>query len=101
MATTPAEIADLKRLAAGIIRAQGNRFIKDLLRGKDIRIGATKDEFEANLNEAIETGRLTLDDVRAWLAGVEGWGNQHVYLYNLSSSICKELTELKIRKRVT
>jgi hypothetical protein len=98
---TPTEIADLKRLAAGIIRAQGNRFVKDLLRGKDIRIGANKDEFEANLNEAIETSRLTLDDVRVWLAAVEGWGNQHVYLYSLSSAICKELTELKILKLVT
>jgi hypothetical protein len=97
---TPAEIADLKRLAAGIIRAQGNRFVKDLLRSKNIRIGANKDEFEANLTKAIESGDLKLDDVRTWLTSVEGWGNQHVYLYTLSSTVRKELTEPKIRKRV-
>ena len=98
---SPTEVADLKRLAAGIIRAQGNRFIKDLLRSKDIRIGANKDEFEANLSQAIETGELTLADVRVWLASVEGWGNQHVYLYGLSSSLRRELTEPRIRQRVT
>jgi hypothetical protein len=98
---TPAEIADLKHLAASIIRAQGNRFVKDLLRSKNIRIGTNKDEFEANLNQAIETSRLTLDDVRAWLTGVEGWGNQHVYLYGLPAVVRKELTEARIRQRVT
>src|SRR6267378_7505938 len=98
---TPAEIEDLKRLAAGIIRAQGNRFVKDLLRSKDIHIGANKDEFQANLTAAIESGELTLTDVRAWLASVEGWGDQHVYLYNISSTLRRELTEPKIRQRVS
>lgn len=98
---TAAEITDLKRLASGIIRAQGNRFIKDLLRSKRITIGTNKDEFENNLSRAIETGMLTLDDVRAWLTSVEGWGNQHVYIYGISSTLRKELTEPKIRQRVT
>jgi hypothetical protein len=41
---TPAQVANLKRLAAGIIRVQGNRFIKELLRDKGIRIGVNKDD---------------------------------------------------------
>src|ERR1700704_3158219 len=92
---TPGEIVDLKRLTAGIIRAQGNRFIKELLRDKDIRIGVTKDDFERNLNEAIENGNLRLDDVAEWLKSVEGWGNQHVYLYNISTTLRKDLTKPK------
>jgi hypothetical protein len=98
---TPTEIEDLKRLAAGIIRAQGNRFVKTLLRSKDIQVGANKDEFQANLTAAIESAELTLADVRAWLASVEGWGDQHVYLYNISSTLRRELTEPKIRRRVS
>jgi hypothetical protein len=98
---TPAEIEDLKRLAAGIIRAQGNRFVKTLLRSKDIQVGTNKDEFQANLTAAIESGELTLADVRVWLASVEGWGDQHVYLYNISSTLRRELTEPKIRQRVS
>jgi hypothetical protein len=52
------------------------------------------------LTKAIESGELTLEDVRAWLASVEGWGDQHVYLYSISSSLRRELTEQKIRQRV-
>ena len=94
------EIAQLKRLADGIIRTQGNRFIKELLRTKNIRIGVNKDDFARNLTEAIETGRLRLGEVDGWLKDVEGWGNQHVYLYNISSTLRKDLTRPKIRKRV-
>ena len=87
------EIEDLKRLAAGIIRAQGNRFIKELLRDRKIRMGANKEDFNRNLNDAIETGRLRLDDVDRWLRRVEGWGNQHVYLYRLSNSLRAKLND--------
>jgi hypothetical protein len=97
---TAREIADLKRLAAGIIRTQGNRFVKDLLHTNQIRIGTNKDEFEANLNSAIESGDLTLNDVSVWLHSVEGWGNQHVYLYELSPAMQKDLTAAKIQQRV-
>ena len=90
-APSDAEIADLKRLTAGIIRAQGNRFIKVLLRGKkSIPIGTNKTDFERNLNMAIERGDLRLAEVEKWLKDVEGWGNQHVYLFNISPSLRKE-----------
>jgi hypothetical protein len=96
----PEEIADLKRLAAGIIREQGNRFIKELLRAKKIRIGVNKDDFESNLTEAIERGALRLNDVADWLKAVEGWGDHHAYIYNISAKLRRDLTETKIRKRV-
>jgi hypothetical protein len=98
--STPEKITDLKRLAASIIRAQGNRFIKELLRIKGIRIGANKDDFERNLTDAIETGRLGPADVDEWLKHVEGWGDHHVYLYNIPSALRAGLTEPKIRRRV-
>lgn len=98
---TADEVAELKRLAAGIIRSQGNRFIKELLRSNDITIGATKDDFEANLKAAIEAGELRLGDVEAWLGDVEGWGNQHVYLYRLSPTLDRQLTPAAVRERAT
>jgi hypothetical protein len=94
------QIADLKRLSAGIIRAQGNRFIKELLRSKGIRIGANKDEFDNNLTDAIETGRLVLADIDGWLEKVEGWGDQHVYLYQMPQTLRSSLTESYIHQRV-
>ena len=95
------EVSDLKRLAAGIIRDQGNRFIKELMRSKQITLGTNKTDFENNLTAAIEAGQLRLADVDAWLQSVEGWGNQHVYLYGLTPSILRDLTEPKLRKAAT
>lgn len=96
---SPKEIQDLHRLAAGIIRTQGNRFIKELLRAKEIPIGSNKADFERNLKAAIEQGRLRLDDVEAWLEKVEGWGDQHVYLYNLSPQLRQRLEPVALSKR--
>lgn len=94
------QIASLKRLTAGMIRTQGNRYIKELLRKKNIRIGLNKDDFVDNLNKAIDDGQLTLGDVSEWLKEVEGWGNRHVYIYKLLPKLCKDITESKIYSRV-
>jgi hypothetical protein len=80
------EKADLKQLVRSLILAQGNVFIKELLRskknaGEKVAIGSTKAEFERNLAKAIDDNQITGNDIAAWLALTEGWGGQHVYLY--------------------
>lgn len=70
----------LKELARRVVVAQGNAFIKDLLRDNFDRIGATKDEFIANLEEAIDQGSLSQQGLETWLEEVEGWGNQYLYI---------------------
>lgn len=72
--------AQLKELVKRVVVAQGNTFIKDLLRETESRIGATKQEFAQNLDDAIDEGRLTQAGLEAWLAEVEGWGDQYVYV---------------------
>lgn len=80
----------LKELARGIVLAQGNVFIKEMLRRKDITIGATKADFERNMLDAIDRDELTLADIDEWLAEVEGWGNQHVYLFNVPAALAND-----------
>jgi len=72
-----------RRLVKTVVLAQGNIFIRGLLGDKKLPTGANKEEFEANLLRAIDTGELTLADLTSWLEKVEGWGDQHVYLYHL------------------
>jgi hypothetical protein len=72
---------DLKAIVRPIILAQGNTYIKELLRENGLKIGATKADFEQNLFDAIDSGQLTRELVEAWLLRVEGWGDQHVYLF--------------------
>jgi len=75
----------LKKVVAQIVLAQGNTFIKELLRSNNIQIGNTKADFAQNLNAAIDAGALTQGAIEAWLGEIEGWGNQHVYLFEPSA----------------
>lgn len=98
---TRKELKTLERLVPGIITAQGNQFIKELLRDLGIRIGVTKADFEQNLREAIRNGQLRLADVEAWLERVEGWGNQHVYLFNVPDALRPGLIPSRIKSKAT
>lgn len=71
----------LKEAVRRIVLAQGNTFIKELLRANKIPIGSTKADFAEHLNAAIDGGQLTQSMIEAWLQEIEGWGNQHVYLF--------------------
>lgn len=73
----------LKELGRKVAVAQGNAFIKELLRDSGARIGATKEDFANNLDSAIEEDIITQDKLEAWLAQVEGWGDQHLYLFQV------------------
>jgi len=86
----PSEKDALIRLVRGVVLAQGNVFIKELLRSRGIKIGTTKAEFEANMVAAIQNGELQRHHIDSWLGEVEGWGNQHVYLLSMSKALSEE-----------
>jgi hypothetical protein len=82
----PAEDAEtdkqlLKDAVRSIILVQGNEFIKELLRKHKIQIGTKKADFSKNILAAIDAGTLTKQMIEDWLSEVEGWGNQHIYLF--------------------
>lgn len=86
----PAEKNALIRIVKGVVLAQGNVFIKELLRERGVKIGTTKADFETNMLEAITSGVLQRQHVESWLNEVEGWGNQHVYLFSVPGSIWRD-----------
>jgi hypothetical protein len=87
----------LRDLIRGVVRAQGNTFIKELIRGK-VKIGSTKEDFERNLSAAIDEGKLRLTDVEKWLQEVEGWGNQQIFLCRIPAALILP-TEEVMRER--
>lgn len=89
---------DLKTIVRPIILAQGNTFIKELLREHGIKIGSTKADFEKNIFDAIDAGQLTREMVEAWLLRVEGWGDQHVYLLTVPPAIALDALQSAIRE---
>lgn len=94
-AKSSSENKQLLDIAEQIVRAQGNLFIKELLRSKqkadpNIRIGATKDDVLTNLCTAITEGRINREDLNNWIAEVEGWGRQHAYLFHVSRELAND-----------
>ena len=77
----------LKEVVRKVVLAQGNIFIKELLREHGGPLGSTKQEFLDNLERAIDEERITGPILRAWLAQVEGWGEQSVYLYTVPRAL--------------
>jgi hypothetical protein len=84
--------SQLKKKVAQIVLAQGNVFIKDLLRSNRASIGNTKADFAENLAAAIDEGVLTQEVIENWLDKIEGWGNQHIYLFESPS-----ISQAKVR----
>jgi hypothetical protein len=80
-------------LVRDVILAQSNIFIKELLRKQGFKGAATKEQFEAQLAEAVDTGALTYSDLTAWMEEIEGWGNEHVYLYKVPDALVGALAD--------
>lgn len=66
-----------------LVLVQTNVFIRELLRTPGKAPGANKEEFRASLEEAIGEGLLTEESLGVWLRSVEGWGNQHIYAFEV------------------
>lgn len=86
---SPATVAAALDFAEKVVMPQGMIFIRELLRQKqktrpEVRIGIGKEEVKENLRAAIRIGAVTLGDLEAFIGEVEGWGNQHIYLYDAS-----------------
>jgi hypothetical protein len=87
---TAREKRELETLVRGIVRAQGNVFIKRLLRKLQITVGATKEEFEGSLLQAIQDGQLRRHHIDEWLEEIEGWGKQYVLLYRVPLGLAQD-----------
>jgi hypothetical protein len=100
----PAKLAATLTFAEKVVMPQGTIFIRELLRRKraddpDVRIGVNKDEVKENLRTAISAGAVTMEDLEAFVATVEGWGNQHIYLYDASMVASLEIWKTAKRLR--
>jgi hypothetical protein len=87
-----------------MVLAHPNRYIKEILKNNDIPTSGTKEELREKFNDGLSTGKLTIPTLVNFLDEIEGWGNQHVYLYKSSDEhlapIKDESEFVKVLKRV-
>ena len=86
--------SQLKDVINKIVLSQGNDFIKELLRQYSIKIGKTKKDFAKNLIEAVDSETLTQEMIELWLGDIEGWGSQHLYLFEAPKIDTKKIVNL-------
>jgi len=80
----------LEELVGGIVVAQGNLFIRELLRDKGLPVSGTKAEFADRLGGAVGSGALTLEEIDDWLHRVEGWGNFYIYPFRVPNELAAD-----------
>lgn len=101
MSTARSDVRKAHDLAHSVIVAQSNVFIKELLRKKGYKGAANKEQIEAQLHEAIDSGALTYQEITTWMEETEGWGNEHVYLYKVPDGLVGTLASAdKVRARL-
>lgn len=76
-----------------LVLLQGNRFIRELLRANGLPLGTNKEQFEAHLREALADGQLTPAQIQDWLSDVEGWGNQHLFVFDVPPDAAIDLRD--------
>lgn len=62
-------------------------FTQEFLRARDLYFSGTKERLQERLQEYLADGRLQPLDLVKLLNTVEGWGNQHVYLYRAADRL--------------
>lgn len=70
-----------EQLALDLLLDHRSDFVRDFLRESDLPVSGTKAELRERLEGALGAGTIGIGDIIEHLDDIEGWGNQHVYLY--------------------
>ena len=68
-------------LVLDYLHAHKMAFTQEFLRARGLPFSGTKARLRERLEEYLGDGRLSATDLVQLLNNIEGWGNQHIYLY--------------------
>ncbi len=76
-----------------LIFAHTKQHVSDFLQGKNIPYTGTKETLEERIRTGIDQRAISHEELVALLDDIEGWGNQHVYLYKLTEAAVEVLRD--------
>jgi hypothetical protein len=84
------EIKQAQSLVRDVIAPQNAVYLKELLHELDVQVkaNATKPELEQLLLDAVNEEKLSLTKLTDWIEQTEGWGDEHVYLFDVPKTFC-------------
>ncbi|MEI9941982.1 MAG: hypothetical protein WDO69_32615 [Pseudomonadota bacterium] len=74
-------------LALDLLLDHKAEFVRAFLEANDLAVSGAKAELRDRLEDALAKGTVIVGDIIARLDEIEGWGNQHVYLYRAPEGI--------------
>ncbi len=82
-------------LALDYLLAHKMAFTQDFLRGKELPFSYTKPLLRQKLEQYLQEKKIDPAELISLLNTIEGWGDQHIYLYNAPSQIVNHWRELE------
>jgi hypothetical protein len=74
---------------------------QEFLRSRELVFSGTKDELRGRVEQYLREGAVQATDLVALLDSIEGWGDQHVYLYTASEALLAVLSdETRLRREL-
>ena len=86
-------------LALDYLLAHKKEFIQEFLRERSLFFSGTKSTLRRRLEGYLGDGQLGIADLVQLLDEIEGWGNQHIYLYKAPSQIVEPWLEENSARR--
>ncbi|HEV3115659.1 MAG TPA: SAP domain-containing protein, partial [Gemmataceae bacterium] len=81
------ERLDEKTVLLDLLFSHRMGWIQDFLRERKLPTTGNKDVLRTRVESLFDDGTLSLSDLVVLLDKVEGWGNQHVYLYRANDGL--------------
>jgi hypothetical protein len=76
-----AEALDEGQILLDLLFSHRMSWVQDFLRTNDLPVSGTKDELRERIEDLRAAETISIADLITLLESVEGWGNQHAYLY--------------------
>lgn len=74
-------------------------WVQAFLRERELPFSGERQRLRTRLCAYVADGSVTVDDLVGLLEEIEGWGNQHIYLYTLDDTLLRTLeNETKVRE---
>jgi hypothetical protein len=78
---------DNERMTLDLLLDHKMLFTQEFLRSRELAFSGTKSELRNRLVNYLIQGNLVVDDLLGLLNQIEGWGDQHIYLYTAPNKI--------------
>lgn len=101
-APSHAAAPDQPEIILDLLLNQKKPYVQDYMRAAGLDASGNKEQIRQRLADDLSSGRVTFAQLVEWLDAIEGWGDQHVYLFQARDAALEPWqSEASARQQVT